>query len=484
VEQDKKTVLIIGAGPAGLTAAITVLRLSKGKLVPIVLEKDKTYVGGISRTVDYKGYKFDIGGHRFFSKSEEISKFWAEIGGEDMLDRPRLSRIYYDKKFFDYPIKPINAFVNLGPVRSFLILLSYIKIKLFPYKNPNTYERWVTNQFGRKLYLLFFKTYNEKLWGIPSDQISADFAKQRIKGLSLTSLVMDTVKSFLGIKNKKVIKTLIERFKYPKKGPGQFWEKAASIINSEGGQVILDRNVKKINYDPGNKKILSVVAENSVGETFEYKADYFISTMPIADLINGFGANVPNEYVKASQKLTYRDFLTVALIVNKEFVFEDNWIYIHEPNVKLGRIQNFKNWSPYMILDSKMTSLGLEYFCNEGDVFWNTKNEDLISLAKEELEKIGLVKKEFVLDGTVVRMPKAYPVYDEDYKNTVLKVREFTNPISNLYLVGRNGMHKYNNQDHSMMTGIISVRKMLGETALDPWNVNSDAEYHETDENR
>jgi protoporphyrinogen oxidase len=484
VEEDKKTLVIIGAGPAGLTAAITALRLSKGKLIPIVLEKDSTYIGGISRTVDFKGYKFDIGGHRFFSKSQEITKFWDEIGGEDMLERPRLSRIYYEKKFFDYPISPINAFVNLGPRQSFLILLSYLRAKISPYKNPQTFEEWVTNQFGKKLYSMFFKSYTEKVWGIPCDKISADFAAQRIKGLSLTSLVIDTLRSFLGIKNKKVIKTLIEKFKYPKRGPGQFWEKAASIVNTEGGQVILDRNVKKINYDNRNKKIISITAENSSGNTFEYKADYFISTMPVADLIKAFGADVPEEYVKASQKLGYRDFLTVALIVKKEFVFADNWIYIHEPDVKLGRIQNFKNWSSFMIPDSQTTSLGLEYFCNEGDEFWNMKDKDLINLAKEELEKIGLVKKELVVDGTVVRMPKAYPVYDEDYKDTVLKVREFTDPISNLFLVGRNGMHKYNNQDHSMMTGIISIRKMLGETSLDPWNVNSDAEYHETSENK
>ena len=482
MEEIKKTVVIVGAGPAGLTAAITALRMSKGKVVPIVLEKNQKYVGGISKTVDYKGYKFDIGGHRFFSKSAEITKFWEEIGGEDMLDRPRLSRIYYDKKFFDYPINPVNAFVNLGPVKSFLILISYLKTKLFPYKDPRTYDEWVTNQFGKKLYLIFFKTYTEKVWGIPCEKISADFAMQRIKGLSLTSLVMDRVKAFLGIKSKKVIKTLIERFKYPRKGPGQFWGKVASLINFEGGQVILDRNVKKVNYDPQTKKILSITAENSAGKIFEYKADYFISTMSIADLIKAIGPEVSDKYVKASQKLGYREFLSVVLIVKKEFVFKDNWLYIHEPDVLLGRIQNFKNWSPEMVPDQTTSSLGLEYFCQEGDSFWNMADKDLITLAKEELEKIGLVEKKLVIDGTVVRMSKAYPVYDEDYKNTVLQIREFTDPISNLYLIGRNGMHKYNNQDHSMMTGIVSVRKMLGETALDPWNVNSDAEYHEAGE--
>lgn len=482
MEENKKTVIIIGAGPAGLTAAITALRLSGRKLIPIVLEKDPKYVGGISRTVDYKGYKFDIGGHRFFSKSDEITKFWDEIGGEDMLERPRLSRIYYDKKFFDYPISPVNAFLNLGPIKTVIILFSYLRAKLFPYKNPQTFEEWVTNEFGEKLYSIFFKSYTEKVWGIPCDKISADFAAQRIKGLSLTSLVIDRLRAFLGVKNKKVIKTLIEKFKYPKKGPGQFWEKTASIITSEGGQVIMDRGVRKINYDSKNKKIISVIAENSNGETFEYRSDYFISTMPVTELIKAFGSEVPEKQVTAAQKLSYRDFLTVALIVKKEFVFEDNWIYIHEPDVRLGRIQNFKNWSPFMIPDPKTTSLGLEYFCQEGDEFWKSNDDSLINLAKEELEKLGLVKKELVVDGTVVRMAKAYPVYDEDYKNTVLGIREFVDPISNLYLIGRNGMHKYNNQDHSMMTGIISVRKILGETSLDPWNVNSDAEYHETDE--
>ncbi len=484
MEESKKKLIVIGAGPAGLTAALTALRESKGNVVPVVLEKNTKYVGGISKTVDYKGYKFDIGGHRFFSKSKEVTDFWETVGGEDLLERPRLSRIYYKGKFFDYPIKPMNAFINLGPFVTFQILVSYLKAKLFPVKDPKSFEDYVSNQFGKKLYSIFFKSYTEKVWGIPCSQLSADWAAQRIKGLTLSSLAVSTLKSVLGIKEKKVIKTLIEKFKYSKEGPGQLWEEVASLIEREGGEVTLDRDIVKINYDSATKKIVSVTAKDREGKEYEYSGDYFISTMPIRELVSSLEPKPLKKYIKASQALNYRDFFTVVLIADQEFVFEDNWIYIHEPNVKLGRIQNFKNWSPYMVPDKTKTSLGMEYFCNEGDEMWNKPNEELIELAKDELEKIGLATKDKIIDGTVFRMSKAYPVYDENYKENIQTIREFTDQIDNLYLVGRNGMHKYNNQDHSMMTGMIAVRKMLGNKALDPWNVNSDAEYHEIDEKK
>ena len=474
---DKK-LIIIGAGPAGLTAAYKILKLSKD-IKPIVLEKNPVRVGGISSTIDYKNYKFDIGGHRFFSKSDEVVKLWEEIMGDDLIERPRLSRIYYKKKFYSYPLKIFEALRNLGPRESILIMLSYAKAKLFPVKNPKTFEEWVSNNFGYRLYALFFKAYTEKVWGISCKKLSADWAAQRIKGLSISTLLLDTAKKKLNYKqsNQNVIKTLIDKFKYPKKGPGQLWEKTATLIREMGGDVVLDRTVVRVETD--RDKVASVICRDSNGNEEIYEGDYFMSTMPIKDLVNAITPALPGEVVEAANKLSYRDFISVALIVDQEDIFPDTWIYIHEPNVSVGRIQNFNNWSPYMVPDKGKTCLGLEYFCFEGDNFWNKSDEELSKLAKKELDYLGLAPKDKVVDSCVVRMPKAYPVYDEDYKKYIDVVKDHTDKFSNLYLIGRNGMHKYNNQDHSMMTAIIAVRNLLGEKNLDPWKVNTDAEYQE-----
>jgi len=487
ISKDNKGVfdlIIIGAGPAGLTAAYKAIQSEK--LKSTVLEKDPKYVGGISRTVDYKGYKFDIGGHRFFSKSQEVEDFWSEILGDDLLERPRLSRIFYKGKFFDYPLKPFNALFNLGIFETILILLSYFKVKIFPNKNPKTFEEWVTNQFGYRLFSIFFKTYTEKVWGMKCSEISADWAAQRIKGLSLSSAVITAIRSQLHLASSKgkdgeVIKTLIDKFRYPKCGPGQLWEKAKELIEKSDGDVVLGQTVQKIEIN--QNKVIAVSSENSFGEIKKYSGDFFISTMPIKHLLRCFDPKPPREVLDASNSLRYRDFITVALIIDKKDIFPDNWIYIHDPEVKLGRIQNFKNWSKDMVPDQSKTCLGLEYFCFEGDGLWNMSDADLIKLATKELSKLGLVKNEDVIDGAVVRMPKAYPVYDDVYKKHISTVRSFTDNFSNLYLVGRNGMHKYNNQDHSMMAAMIAIKNILGEKDLDPWKVNTDAKYHEEGDN-
>ncbi len=477
----RKNLIVIGGGPAGLTSAYVAQKESKGEIKAIVFELDPKYVGGISRTEEYKGYKFDIGGHRFFSKSQEIEDLWTEIAGDEMLDRPRLSRIYYDKKFFDYPIKPFNAFKNLGLFTTIFVLFSYARIRLFPIKDPKTFEDWVTNEFGYKLYSVFFKTYTEKVWGMPCSEISADWAAQRIKGLSISTILLTMIKSMFSQKsdNGDVIKTLITQFRYPKFGPGQLWEIAAKKIKEQGGEVRMGEKVIEVKLSQNNKMIKSVIVEDLQGNKKEYFGDYFVSTMPMKNLIEAFSPKVDSKVMNAAKNLKYRDFLTVILIADKKEVFPDNWIYIHDPDVKLGRIQNFKNWSPYMVPDDSKSSLGLEYFCFEGDGLWNMKDSDLINLGKKEINQIGLVDKDLVKDGYVVRMPKAYPVYDHDYQTHVDDLRNFVDKIENLYLVGRNGMHRYNNQDHSMMSAIVAVRNMLGNKKLDPWKVNADAEYHE-----
>jgi protoporphyrinogen oxidase len=464
-------VVIIGAGPAGLTAGY---ELTKHGHAVTVLEKDPKYVGGIARTVDYKGYKFDIGGHRFFSKSQEIENLWSEIIGADMLERPRLSRIYYQKKFYHYPLKPINALMNMGIIPSLQILYDYFLTRIRPIHPEKSFADWVINRFGRKLYLTFFKSYTEKVWGISCDEISADWAAQRIKGLSLTRAVLG---AFVGRSaSGETVKTLIDKFRYPKYGPGMVWEKTRELIRSQQGEVLNDQAVETIHHDAG--RVTSVTTRDSQGTQNEFVGEHFISSMPMRELVRYFSP-VPNARVLAAgDRLKYRDFLTVVLVINQAEVFPDNWIYIHEPSVKVGRIQNFKNWSPAMVPDARMTSLGLEYFCFEGDGLWRMSDADLVSLGTRELAELGLVNSADVVDGTVVRMPKAYPVYDEDYKENVSVIRDYLGQFKNIQVVGRNGMHKYNNQDHAMMTALLAARNIMGGD-YDVWKVNTDAEYHE-----
>lgn len=467
---DRKAV-IIGAGPAGLTAAY---ELSKAGIKSTVIEKDGV-VGGLARTVNYKGYRFDIGGHRFFTKVSAVESMWREVLGEDFLKRERLSRIYYNNRFFYYPFRLTNALYGLGIRNSILIALSYLKSQISPELPEDTFDKWVSNRFGRRLYGHFFKTYTEKVWGTPCSEISAEWAAQRIKGLSL----MQALKNAL-IKNnkagkKETIKTLIDSFDYPRLGPGMMWEAVTDSVTRAGNELLLNTDVNKIHVSNGRVERIEIVGTG--GNGFVYGTD-FISSMPVRELIQKIAPAPPEEVVSAARSLNYRDFLTVSLVINQPDVFPDNWIYIHEPDVKLGRIQNFKNWSGDMVPDPGKTCLGLEYFCFEGDGLWSMSDPELIELAKRELESINLVDTSLVEDGSVVRMPKAYPVYDTGYREALEIIREYLKGISNLQLVGRNGMHKYNNQDHSMLTAMLAARNILG-ADYDLWMVNADQEYHE-----
>jgi len=472
IEQGKKKVVIIGAGPAGLTAAY---QLCKEGVESIVLEKDDV-VGGISRTVNYKGYLFDIGGHRFFTKVKAVDEMWREVLGEEkFLRRPRLSRIYYDKKFFHYPLKATNALLGLGLWNCVMMVCSYFRAQLFPVKKERSFEDWICNRFGKRLYQTFFKTYTEKVWGIPCDEISADWAAQRIKGLSLISTLKNALLSAQPRDKNKVIKTLIDAFDYPEKGPGQMWEMVASKIQQTGAALKMRSGVERILWDKGRVTAVEIMVD---GKTESVAGTDFISSMPMRELVAKMDPPPPADVRNAAEMLGYRDFLTVSLVINKADLFSDNWIYIHDPDVKVGRIQNFKNWSPHMVPDPTKTCLGLEYFCFEGDGLWNSPDEELVELAARELAILGLADAASIEDGTVVRMPKAYPIYDGTYEQAVATVREFVEGLGNMYLVGRNGMHKYNNQDHSMLTAMLSVKNILGAN-YDVWGVNVDDEYHE-----
>ena len=467
---DDKKVIVIGGGPAGLTAAFNLL---KQGVECVVLEKDDV-VGGLCRTVRYKGYHFDIGGHRFYTKVNAVQDLWRSVLGEDLLRRSRLSRIYYGGKFFNYPLRPFNALLGLGFWNCVLILKSYLQTQLFPDKPEDSFEQWVSNRFGKHLYNIFFKHYTEKVWGIPCREISAEWAAQRIKGLSLFSALKDSLVKNQN-NNKQVIKTLIGEFDYPRLGPGMMWETVTDIVNKNGGRVQTGSDVKKIKWNNKRVESLEVVVN---GQKEVIKGTDFISTMAIRDLIHCFEPGVPVEILNTAEKLNYRDFLTVALIINKRDVFPDNWIYIHDPGVKVGRIQNYKNWSPDMVPDPDTTCLGLEYFCFDGDNLWEMSDQDLVNLGKEELIALGFIDGSDFESGTVVRMPKAYPIYDSEYRLVLRTVREFISSIENLQLVGRNGMHRYNNQDHSMLTAMLAAENILG-AHHDLWDVNTDREYLE-----
>jgi protoporphyrinogen oxidase len=472
-------VLILGAGPAGLTAAYL---LAKQGVQVEILEADPQLVGGISRTVHYKGYHFDIGGHRFFSKSQEIEDLWTEILGHDLLDRPRSSKIFYKGKFYSYPLKAFEALFQLGIFESLLCVLSYARRKLSPIKNVKSFEDWVTNQFGQRLFQIFFKTYTEKVWGMSCKDISADWATQRIKGLNLSKAVVNALpgsKFFSRIlrSNPSSIKTLIETFRYPRKGPGMMWERAAEKSVQMGAQLIMGQRVVQIKKSAHGK--WSVISANSAGLQRVSTGDYLISSLSLKDLGQCLSPEV--SWKNLTQELKYRDFLTVGLILKEKNLFSDNWIYIHDPSVLVGRIQNFKSWSPEMIPDLQTTCYGLEYFCFEGDGLWNQPDEGLIELAKNEIVKLGLARREDIIDGVVIRQSKAYPVYDEDYAKRLQEIKQkIAEDCPGLIQVGRNGLHRYNNQDHAMMTAILATKNILaGETLFDLWQVNEDAEYHE-----
>jgi protoporphyrinogen oxidase len=473
--------IIIGAGPAGLTAAYL---LAKQGFPVTVLEVDSVYVGGISRTVQYKGFHFDIGGHRFFSKSKEVEDFWTEVLGEDLLDRPRSSRIFYNGKFFSYPLKAFDALSKLGVVESARCVMSYGWAKVSPNATEKSFEDWVSNRFGKRLFSIFFKTYTEKVWGMSCKEISADWAAQRIKGLSLASAIKNALIPQSKPKDRsQVVKTLIDTFRYPRKGPGMMWERCAREVERMGGKVLMGRRVTGCAQDADSGS-WTVTAADGSGSSETFQGEHVISSMPIRELGEILKPKLSDAAKKAANSLRYRDFLTVGLVLKERDAFDDNWIYIHDPKVKVGRIQNYKSWSPEMVPDPKFCCYGLEYFCFEGDGLWAMADKDLIDLAKRELQQIGLGQASDVTDGCVIRQKKAYPVYDDLYATHVETVRrEIDANYPNLHLVGRNGMHKYNNQDHAMMTAMLTAKNIVaGALEYDVWQVNQDAEYHESGE--
>ncbi len=464
-----QTVIVIGGGPAGLTAAY---ELAKVGVKPIVLEMG-AQVGGIARTEVFNGYRMDIGGHRFFTKVDEVEAFWQEVLGADFLTRPRLSRIYYNRKYIMYPLRFGDVLSKLGLWQSFLVLLSYLRSKLLPYRHENTFEEWVSNRFGKRLYQAFFKTYTEKVWGIPCDQLSAQWAAQRIQNLSFPRAVIGAIFGARGTKN---VKSLIEEFHYPRLGPGMLWERTQQLIEQRGGEVRLNTIVVKVLHRDG--RAIGVVARSGAQET-RIEADAIISSMPISELVAKLDPPAPAAVREGAGQLTYRDYFTVGLIVNQAHLFPDNWIYIHAPEVKVGRVQNFNNWSPEMVPDPNKTFLGLEYFCNEGDELWRMSDAELIRLGTQELETMGLARAADVEGGTVVRQLKTYPVYTGEYKEYLERIRGFLDSIPNLQTVGRNGLHMYNNQDHSMLTAMLAVKNLLGQGQHDVWSVNVERAYHE-----
>jgi protoporphyrinogen oxidase len=470
-------VAIIGAGPAGLTAGY--LLTKAGKSVAII-EKDETYVGGISRTVEHEGYRFDIGGHRFFSKSQADVELRNEILPDDFIQRPRMSRIYYEGKFYSYPLRAFEALRNLGVLRSATCMASYIRYKLFPIREVRSFEDWTINQFGKRLYSIFFKTYTEKVWGMPCNEMSADWAAQRIKGLSLWGAVVDGLKRSLGLNKRpndgQAVKTLLETFRYPRLGPGMMWDAARARIERRGGQVLMGHALDRLASD--GRGGWRMIAEGPAGKQV-IEAAHAISSAPMRELAARLEP-LPGALPEAS-RLKYRDFLTVALMIRSDDLFPDNWIYIHDSKVKVGRVQNFRSWSPEMVPDAGVACVGLEYFCFEFDGLWSLPDNELVELAKSEMAILGLCNPADVIGGAVVRQEKAYPVYDEDYAANVAAMRaELEAKHPTLHLVGRNGMHRYNNQDHAMMTAMLTVENILaGRRVYDTWCVNEDAEYHE-----
>lgn len=472
-------VAIIGAGPAGLTAAY---QLTKKGYSVTVIEKDPHYVGGISRTVEHDGFRFDIGGHRFFSKSKEVVDLWNEILPHDFIQRPRMSRIYYEGKFYSYPLRAFEALWNLGIFRSTLCMASFAKAKMFPNKNVRSFQDWTVNQFGHKLFSIFFKTYTEKVWGMPCDEMSSDWAAQRIKGLSLGAAVLDGLKRSLGL-NKRPndgmqTKTLLESFRYPRLGPGMMWDAARDHVINGGNRVLMAHGLKRLSQDQVTGR-WRMVATGPEGDII-ISAAHVISSAPMRELAGRIHP-LP-ETLGEALDLKYRDFLTVALMIKSEDLFPDNWIYIHDSKVQVGRIQNFRSWSPEMVPDPSIACVGLEYFCFEGDGLWSSADADLVELAKKEMAILGLCKPGDVIVGVVVRQEKAYPVYDDSYAANVVAMRtELEEKYPTLHMVGRNGMHRYNNQDHAMMTAMLTVRNIeAGARVYDIWGVNEDAEYHES----
>jgi protoporphyrinogen oxidase len=466
--------IAIGAGPAGLSAAYELRRLG---IRATVLEAGAE-IGGLARTASHRGYRFDIGGHRFYTKHPEIDAIWTEVLGEAFLERPRLSRIHYRGHYFDYPLRPGNAVAGLGLVESLRVIASYARIHLWPPQGPDrSFEEWVSRRFGPRLFQIFFKTYTEKVWGIPCTQLSADWAVQRIKDLSLPRAVHNAITGKNGGGGREDSATLIDRFRYPRQGPGQLWERMALQTADAGGEIVSNVRVGTVCHNHGH--VDCVHARGPDGERIEIAGDHFLSSMALRDLVLAMDPLPPNDVLRAAHALGYRDFLTVALIVDRAEVFPDNWIYIHSPEVKLGRIQNYKNWSPHMVPNPGTTALGLEYFLWDSDPEWSWPDERLIELGVRECAALGLIRPSEVVDGTVLRAEMAYPIYHHEYRHHVGIIRDYLAGFDNLQTIGRNGLHRYNNMDHSMLTGLYAARNVAG-AGLDVWSVNTDSVYLES----
>jgi protoporphyrinogen oxidase len=459
-------VAVLGAGPAGLTAAYRLLQ----RRVPVVVFEAGDEVGGLARTVVRDGYRFDLGGHRFFTKSEEVEELWEELLGQELLVRPRLSRIYWRGRFVEYPLRPADVFAKVGPLELARSLASYARARLGRRGAAKTYEEWVSARFGRRLFELFFKTYTEKVWGVGTDELRAEWAAQRISDLSLASALRAALPG-----RGETPKSLIEQFRYPRLGPGQMWEEMARRIEDGGGQIRLGAPVEGLEHEAGR-----LTGVRAGGERVEVSAA--ISSIPLRTTVGAAEPAPPREVTLAAAGLRYRDFLTVALPIDGEPPFPDNWVYVHDPRARVGRIQNFRAWSPWMTPDPRRSCLGLEYFCFEGDDLWSAADEELIALGRREVASLGLVDPERFAGGHVVRVPKAYPVYDAEYAGRVDRIRGWLDGISNLQQIGRNGLHRYNNSDHSMLTAMRAVENLCDGAGHDVWAVNAESVYHERDE--
>jgi protoporphyrinogen oxidase len=460
----KAPTLVLGAGPAGLTAGYYLAKAGE----PVIVVEAEGQVGGLAKTVERDGYRFDLGGHRFFTKSSEVRELWDEVLGDEFLLRPRMSRIHWNGRFLDYPLRGPDVIRKLGPLELARCSASYLRAAVGRKGGEATFEEWVCNRFGRRLFELFFRSYTEKVWGVPTSEIRAEWAAQRIKGLSFMSAARA---AFLGNRGDKV-KSLIEEFHYPRFGPGQMWEAMTDRICALGGDVRVGAPVERIGIHNG------VVTEVDVGGTTIAPA-HVISSLPLQATVAMASPAAPREVLEAARGLRYRDFLTVALVMEGEDLFPDNWIYIHDPGVRVGRIQNYRSWSPWMVPDERMASVGLEYFCFEGDDLWSMADRDLVALAAREIAELGLADRERVRDGHVVRVPKAYPVYDGEYAERVSTIRRWLGDLGNLQQVGRNGLHRYNNSDHSSLTAMRAVDNLLTGARHDIWAVNAESVYHE-----
>jgi protoporphyrinogen oxidase len=462
----RRRVVVVGGGPAGLTAAWA---LRKAGVPCLVLEKDGQF-GGHARTVAHDGFLFDIGGHRFFTKMPEVERIWREVMADRFLRVSRLSRILYRRKFFHYPLRPLEALWRMGLFESTWVALSYVRKKLFPIRPEESLEAWMSNRFGRRLFLMFFKGYTEKVWGLPCTALRAEWAAQRIKTLTLGSAIKNAL-----LPAKSRPRSLIESFDYPERGPGMLWERMASILTESGQELLLGRDVLRVRHAAG--RVEAMVARGPAGEE-EHGGTDFIASMPLSELVLALDPAAPAEVQVHARALKYRDFITVALVIRRPQVFPDSWIYIHTPEVLVARVQNYKNWSRAMVPSPDLTCLGMEYFCTEGDVLWSLPDAELVDLARREAERLEFASPGEVTDGVVVRQKKAYPVYDEAYRGHLEHLKAYLSGFANLQMVGRNGLHKYNNQDHAMLTALLAVRNVLGESH-DVWAVNTEEEYQE-----